>query len=192
MLTLDLLKQSLNTIKIIFWIKKNLSLPFTRLKVAICLNRSKITTLPSRARFLRRHILKTFSVPIIVLLKFCSSSLFLLYEKEKKILVFLLHLWFNQCIWFHGLPLRLLSVVLTRLLHILISLVLNLKTMKIKKLDSTILLLNTNFLRKKLRHLHKLYIGLSLLFLTIVESISRHNVSKYADTGSPCRVPFSS
>ena len=31
---------NLNTIKIIFWIKKGLSLPFTRLKVAICGDKS--------------------------------------------------------------------------------------------------------------------------------------------------------
>ena len=50
----------------------------------------KIIILPSRVRFLCRLILKTFSLPIIGFLKFCSSSLFLLYEK--KIPSILLHL----------------------------------------------------------------------------------------------------
>ena len=37
----------------------------------------KIIVLPSNVRFFRRHILKTFSIPIISVLKFCSSSIYL-------------------------------------------------------------------------------------------------------------------
>ena len=44
----------------------------------------KIIILPSRVRFLRRHILKTFSITIIVFFKFCCSSIFLLYTHKKK------------------------------------------------------------------------------------------------------------
>ena len=40
----------------------------------------KIIILPSRVRFFRRHILKAFSMPIIVF--FCSSSIVLLYETK--------------------------------------------------------------------------------------------------------------
>ena len=54
----------------------------------------------------------------------------------------------NQYIWFHRLPLSPVAVVLFRLLYLLISLVLNLKTMKIKKLYSAVLLLNPNLLKE--------------------------------------------
>ena len=50
----------------------------------------KIIILPPRVRFIRRHILKIFSIAIIPFLKFWSSSIFLLYQEKS--LVFLLHL----------------------------------------------------------------------------------------------------
>ena len=49
----------------------------------------KVIILPYNKRFLRRHILKTFSIPVIVFLKFCSRSIFLLYEKKKKTSIFI-------------------------------------------------------------------------------------------------------
>ena len=64
----------------------------------------------------------------------------------------------SQYIWFHALPLSPFSVVLSQLLSIVISLVLKLKTMKIKKLYSAVLLLNPYFLIKKSPHQGKLYI----------------------------------
>ena len=42
----------------------------------------KIIILPSRIRFLRHHILKTFSKLVVVFLKFCSTTIFFLYEKK--------------------------------------------------------------------------------------------------------------
>ena len=42
----------------------------------------KIIILPSRERLLRCHILKTFSIPITVFLKFCSSFTFVISKKN--------------------------------------------------------------------------------------------------------------
>ena len=74
--------------------------------------------------------------------------------------------------------------------------------MKIKKLYAAILLLNPNFLEKSCTicmssTYRKVFprvfrLSISLLFLTIVKSISRHNINKQADTGSPCQAPSSS
>ena len=101
---------------------------------------------PSRARFLRRHILKKFPVPIIYFFeKFCYSSIFLLYQ-NKSIKSFIVSLVKS----IHLIPQTPIPVVLSWQLRILISLVLNLKTVKLKKLYSTVLLLNPIFLRKKI------------------------------------------
>ena len=116
----------------------------------------KIIILPSRGRFFLHHILKTFSIPIFGFLEILFK--FNIFIVRKKIST-LLHLLSKQYIWFHRLPFSPLSVVLSGQFLFLISLVLNMKAIKIKKLYSAILLLNLNCLRKRSCHLHKLFIG---------------------------------